>query len=104
MWGVVRRGPGPRGGWGSSREEPQTQQEPGRKGASRGGCGELGRAGSVGWAGLCLPPPFFFPRYFAVFRHLVSLMIVPVTTCFWIFSLTVQRVGSQSPQQGRNPH
>ena len=52
-----------------------------------------GRLGGLGWSGS--PATFlFFPRYFAVFRHLVLLMVVPVTTCFWIFGLTVQRVGS----------
>ena len=55
------------------------------------GAGE-GRLGRLGWSGS--PATFFFPRYFAVFRHLVLLMVVPVTTCFWTFGLTVQRVGS----------
>lgn len=65
------------------------------------GAGE-GWLGGLGWL-TSSSNFFFFSLYFAVFWHLVLLMIALVTICFWIFGHTAWRVDLSPPTRDGAP-
>ena len=93
VWGWSGEDLGLEEGGAAHERSPRLSRSLGEREPAGEGAGSWG--GPARWAGLVwVSRHLFFPRYFAVFRHLVLLMVVPVTTCFWTFGLTVQRVGS----------